>query len=406
MRYVVVNVEQCQNEHTLGKKEYDSYCKKIHLIKRDCLSFEVWQSDMNITYAHIACWRENAKYDEDLVVNCDSLCKYYSNELIKFLKNEHSSNSLLSRDDRYSYFIRKDYLRRLLSVVDKNGLVLPLYEFIELLGILEVNTTNRLHLLLTDGLGNRMFQIASCYALCKEHNLSLSLIVCSNKHTTNTYKFIMNKFDKTSQEQALELLNDKNVCIKERPDHIFDYDGDLVERLKKQQVALVQGYFQSSLYFRDYIDDVRNIFKCPELIEKHILTKFSDIENCWFIHIRLKDYVESESQRNKHYIDLSEYYQTSLSSINVSQQKVLLFSDDSLENVQAFYPFIRKYTSIQFMDERDEVLAFYMMSFCKKGGICANSTFSWWAAEMNDNPNKLVFRPPKMVNNYTGKFRM
>jgi len=33
------------------------------------------------------------------------------------------------------------------------------------------------------------------------------------------------------------------------------------------------------------------------------------------------------------------------------------------------------------------------MSMCKLGGICSNSTFSWWGGWLNENAEKRVYFP-------------
>ena len=46
----------------------------------------------------------------------------------------------------------------------------------------------------------------------------------------------------------------------------------------------------------------------------------------------------------------------------------------------------------------DEIFGFYLMVRCFKGGICSNSTYSWWASWLNQNPHKTVFMPSKWIN--------
>ena len=41
---------------------------------------------------------------------------------------------------------------------------------------------------------------------------------------------------------------------------------------------------------------------------------------------------------------------------------------------------------------------FYLMSLCKKGGICANSTFSGWGATLNENNDKIAICPKQWIN--------
>jgi hypothetical protein len=51
--------------------------------------------------------------------------------------------------------------------------------------------------------------------------------------------------------------------------------------------------------------------------------------------------------------------------------------------------------------ERDEITSLWLMSLCNLGGICANSTFSWWGGWLNPNHKKQIFFPSRMFpHNY------
>jgi hypothetical protein len=357
---------------------------------------------MECTLGHIHNW-ETHKPDHDLMINCT--LDYYSNEAVRFFDQVDTSSANYECGLSYSYFLRSDYRRTLIRILKANPPVMPLQLLFLLFQELQLQPKNEIHLVVTDGLGNRLFQIASMYAICIINKLALSLFICPNKHSTNDYDFITKKFNSTSMEH-IRYLKTMNQLYVEDQQKLYDIDHDLIHKIQNaNNSCVVSGYFQSNLYFKRVLPDVLEIFRCPAHLESSIMRQYPKIHNTWFVHVRLGDYVENDFQRNKHFVDLTHYYENHLSDIPCNEP-IYLFSDDSYENILHAYPIFKRFPNVQFINESDELRAFYMISFCQKGGICANSTFSWWAAQLNRNPLKRVYMPSKMINTYNGTFNM
>jgi len=54
--------------------------------------------------------------------------------------------------------------------------------------------------------------------------------------------------------------------------------------------------------------------------------------------------------------------------------------------------------NVTFVEGLSPEYSIYLMSLCSKGGICANSSFSWWGSYLIDR-EKIVILPKKWINN-------
>lgn len=115
------------------------------------------------------------------------------------------------------------------------------------------------------------------------------------------------------------------------------------------------------------------------------------------LHIRRGDYITSKITNKFHGTCCLGYYKKAMKLINkkVKNPKYFVFSDDiywvkkNLEIKNAFY-----------VDDNvgdKSYIDMQLMSMCKHN-IIANSSFSWWAAWLNNNPNKIVIAPKKWFN--------
>lgn len=280
---------------------------------------------------------------------------------------------------------------------------------------------------LSGGLGNQMFQYAFAYALAQQFGVSvlfdLSWFEYAKAQTNITPRALALKvFDidfKEAQENDLKDVNysNKNCLIKKilwkmfkikqcRPAKNSYVQKDAFKFEKEifvnSHYLHYDGYFQNEKYFIDCRDDILKSFCINiHLNEKNqqVLEEIRNI-NSVSIHVRRGDYVTLESANKFHGLCSLDYYKKAIKHIanRVKNPHFFIFSDDIdwvIENLKIDYP----YTIIDF-NQGEGALDLNLMKNCKHN-IISNSSFSWWGAWLNENPNKIVIAPQKW--NLTGK---
>jgi len=236
------------------------------------------------------------------------------------------------------------------------------------------------------GLGNVMFKLAATVSAAIDNNVDY---LFSNEFIRNSdiihacdgypdyrihYQGILRNF------QFLDKLPTPYL-IHTEPGHEYNPIP-----YQKGTNLLLDGFFQSEKYFINNKETIINLFKITDYIESQIKEAIPDINDFISIHVRRGDYLNSPEH---HPIQTREYYQKAVEEVGIDN-KFLIFSDDleGCKDVFDFIPVKHFYTTgVDWLD-------FYTMSLCKDN-IIGNSTFSWWAAYLNLNPNKKVVAPTK-----------
>ena len=154
------------------------------------------------------------------------------------------------------------------------------------------------------------------------------------------------------------------------------------------------GYWQSPKYFQAYRSTL-----CEELVPKRLSSQAKQLQSLILseadsvaLHIRRGDYVSDPDAHAILGVLPMSYYECALQTIygHIQNPRFFIFSDDH-DWIRSNLSLDIEFTCIKTNTDYEDL---FLMSQCKHC-ITANSTFSWWAAYLNNNENKLVVAPQR-----------
>lgn len=251
---------------------------------------------------------------------------------------------------------------------------------------------------LRGGLGNQLFQIFTtiAYALkCNTTFIFLNMHQLNNGINGVTIRYTYwNTFLSNLRIFLRESL--PNTTFHPYIEPSFAYK----ELININADIMLIGYFQSSKYFEEYKNTIFRLIKLE--MYKALVPMY---DNTVSMHFRLGDYLHYPHIYNILGID---YYETALQrilAIDSSITTVLYFceTNDRLQVQKIIGELHHTFPHINFImadNEYSDWEQMLMMSKCTHN-IIANSTFSWWGAYFNENPNKMVTFPMDWYKNGT-----
>ena len=119
------------------------------------------------------------------------------------------------------------------------------------------------------------------------------------------------------------------------------------------------------------------------------------------VHIRRGDFLESRYAREIGNICDIAYYRKALDLIKERYEDAVFcfFSNDMEWVKKTFHEENALYIDGCMFDEYHDWYDMYVMSICKHN-IIPNSTFGWWGAWLNQNPDKTVIAPKRWRNRW------
>ncbi|TCD12754.1 alpha-1,2-fucosyltransferase [Pedobacter frigidisoli] len=260
------------------------------------------------------------------------------------------------------------------------------------------------------GLGNQMFQYAfylsmsnkfknvkvdvnsfENYGLHNGFELEKIFDLKVNKASMLLVKIFDPSYNKWKYRKLRRIFGAKNAMLDEQNEFVFDQ-----EILNNSKNFMYRGYWQNENYFIGISDKIKTAFtfKKPLKDENLSISEVIKNTNSVSLHVRRGDYVGHSLLGG--ICDL-DYYKKAVNLVEetTANPTFFVFSND-IEWCKSHLK-INNAHYISWNKNEESYIDMQLMSICKHN-IIANSSFSWWGAWLNKNPNKIVIAPKSWTN--------
>lgn len=157
------------------------------------------------------------------------------------------------------------------------------------------------------------------------------------------------------------------------------------------------GYWQSESYFISAESAVRERFtfrQTPSDYSRRIADQMAAVANPVFVHVRRGDYVSNANASQYHGFCGEDYYRRAIAHLRnrMTDAHFFVFSDDLPWVARQLGDVLGPATYVDGNVGPDSWQDMQLMSRCRHA-IVANSSFSWWGAWLNPEPNRIIIAP-------------
>lgn len=240
------------------------------------------------------------------------------------------------------------------------------------------------HRTICGGLGNQLFQVSAACAVAWDHGVEPYFPdferLASYPEASYQHVFFRCKIDPPSNEISYQSWSPP-------------YNYFPIQYKPKMRTS---GHFMNEKYFAHHRDRLLQLFAPREDDLQYIQNKYGwilDHPNSVCIHLRYY-YGEVPDEICNIQYDW-EYYGKAMDLFPDSSLFVVV--TDGIDFAKKNIPIEGR--NVVFIENEPHYIDFYLQTLCKHNIIC-NSTFSWWGAWLNQNPDKIIVRPKIWADGY------
>ncbi len=225
-------------------------------------------------------------------------------------------------------------------------------------------------------LGNQLFKIASTLAYAWDHGL------------TPTFPSLNNPGDNLNYNRDRIF---KGLSTEESPVNLMRYQLPVLNytKLPEMRNVLMEGGFFSYLYFHHHRDRLQDVFLPTDVLDK-LANIYNDlISNEKTVSIHVRTYSKITHDTGLHFVGL-QYFEDAMR--HFPDDSVFVVFTDRVHWTKHHFKERFPDRTFVFVEGNDHIEDMVLMSKMRHN-ILSNSTYSWWAAYLNQNPDKVVVHP-------------
>lgn len=238
-------------------------------------------------------------------------------------------------------------------------------------------------------LGNQMFQIAAALSLAEDHDAEAIFPDIIDRRVEDVH---------LNYKYFFPSLSTKRPWTKSAYT-FFEHPHFHYRRIPFVPNMEVHGYFQTEKHFKHHKDKICAVFEPSQEIKDYLKNTYPHIvEHPCTVAIHLRAYKLESLDIEKCFPFLPAQFYMKAAELFPEDALFVIFSDRIEWAKQELNNFKRQHV---FIENEPHYHDFYLMSFCKHQ-ILSTSTFCWWAAYLNKNPDKMVVAPDPWFSPVSG----
>jgi FkbM family methyltransferase len=154
----------------------------------------------------------------------------------------------------------------------------------------------------------------------------------------------------------------------------------------------IVGYFQSERHFAHHRARIKALFSPSAADAARIGETYGELlDRPQTVGVQLRYYRDEDAETYPQY---GERY-LELAAAQFLPETTFVLSSDNLDYLRASIP--ARMRDAVVLEGEPDYIDLYVLSLCHHN-VISNSTFGWWAAWLNENPQKRVIRPRRWIN--------